>query len=67
MDTVTENDPNFECSTEVKSIYDVLLKEILEERKLKARQPALNGFFKNKVDHYLKNETQLGPSTRIHC
>jgi hypothetical protein len=25
MDTATENDPNFDCSTEVKSIYDVLL------------------------------------------
>jgi hypothetical protein len=58
MGTSTENDQNFEHSTEVKSIYDICLKEILDDRKLKTRQPALNGFFKKKADHYLENETQ---------
>jgi hypothetical protein len=57
MNTVTENDSNYEHSTKVKiDVYDVLPcgKEILREKKVEAKQSPLDAFFKKKADSYFE-------------
>jgi hypothetical protein len=59
MDIVTENDPNFEYSTEVRrDLYDMIscYKEMLRERKLQAKELTLCTFLKKKADNSSGNE-----------
>jgi hypothetical protein len=65
MDIVTENDPNSERSTKLRSdVYDMIscYKEMLWERKLQAMELTLYTLLKKKADNSSGNEPYPGPS-----
>jgi hypothetical protein len=59
LDLFTENDADFDCSTAVKRVVDAIscYKELLREKKLRARQSAIDAFFKK------EDVPQPGPSS----
>jgi hypothetical protein len=67
IDIVTENDPKFDHSAEVKpAVCDIsCYRDMLREEVLHARKPALDAFFKTKSDNYPQNEPKSDSSSSM--